>query len=128
VLDERQQIGLAARRELGLDLVGLVEMVLDGALVPPGDEHHVLDAGGDGLLDRVLNERLVDDGHHLLRARLGRRQEPAPHPGYREDRLGHFLHASESLKIFSNPSSSMTATPSSRAFSSLLPASVPATT
>jgi hypothetical protein len=35
--------------------------------------------GGDGFLHRVLDERLVDDRHHLLRARLRCRQEARAH-------------------------------------------------
>ena len=59
-------------------------MVLDRALVAAGDEDHLGDAGGGGLLDRVLDQRLVDDRQHLLRARLGRRQEAAAEAGDRE--------------------------------------------
>src|SRR3989442_15400692 len=65
------------RSELGLQLVGLVEVILDGALVAPGDEDHLGDARRGRLLHRVLDQRLVDDRQHLLRARLGHRQEAA---------------------------------------------------
>src|SRR6266852_8768437 len=101
-------------------------MIFDRALVPSGDENHVADPRGHGLLDRVLDERLVDDGHHLLRARLGRRKEAAAHAGHGENGLRHFFHALASLNIFRRPASSTMAMPSSRALSSLLPASSPA--
>ena len=78
---------LVAQRELGLELVGLVEVILDRALVAAGDEDHVGDAGRRRLLDRVLDQRLVDDRQHLLRARLGDRQEAAAEAGDREIRL-----------------------------------------
>src|SRR6266702_1502601 len=90
--DELEQIALSTRSELRLDLVGLVEMVLDGALVAPGDEHHVVDPCRDGFLDRVLNERFVDDRHHLLRARLGGRKEAAAHAGHGENGLCYSSH------------------------------------
>ena len=86
-LHRLEQRRLVAQRELGLELVGLVEVVLDRALVAAGDEDHVGDAGGRGLLDRVLDERLVDDRQHFLRARLGGGQEAAAEAGDRERRL-----------------------------------------
>ena len=66
-------------------------MVLDRALVAAGDEDHVGDAGGRRLLDRVLDQRLVDDRQHLLRARLGRRQEARAEAGDRKHRLGDLV-------------------------------------
>src|SRR5436190_4482542 len=123
----REQGILAFALELGLELVGLVEMVLDRALVAAGDEDHVGDAGSGRLFHRVLNERLVDDRHHLLRARLGDGQEAAAEPGYGEDRFFQLRHQ-RSLSSSFNCCSSITATPRLRALSSLLPASAPATT
>ena len=41
-------------------------------------------AGGQRLLHRVLDERLVDDRQHLLRARLGGGQEARAAPGHRK--------------------------------------------
>jgi hypothetical protein len=59
-------------------------MVLDRALVAAGDEHHVGDAGRCGFLHGVLDERLVDDRQHLLRARLGDGKEAAAEAGDRK--------------------------------------------
>jgi hypothetical protein len=56
-----QQLRLAVRLQLGLELVGLVEMVLDGALAAAGHEDEVGDAGVHRFFHRVLDERLVDD-------------------------------------------------------------------
>src|ERR1044072_1398149 len=128
VPDQLQQLVLPARGELRLDLVGLVEVILDGALVAPRDEHHVANSRRHGFLDCVLNERLVDDRHHLLRTRLGRGEETAPHAGYGENCFRYCFQDLDSSNIFRKPVSSSTATPSSCAFSSLLPASAPATT
>ena len=57
------------QRVLQLELA--VEVVLDDALVAPGDEDEVLDAGGAGLVHHVLDQGAVDDGEHLLGHRLG---------------------------------------------------------
>ena len=40
-----------------------------------------------GLLDHVLDGRLVDDRQHLLGLRLGGRQEPGAEPGGGDDGL-----------------------------------------
>ena len=55
-------------------------MIFDGVLAAAGDEDDVLDAGRDGLLDAVLDDRLVDERQHLLGLRLGGRQERVPRP------------------------------------------------
>ena len=41
--------------------------------------------GGDRLLDRVLDDRLVDERQHLLGLRLGGGQEPGAPAGGGED-------------------------------------------
>ena len=64
-------------------------MILDRGLGAAGHEDELLDAGGLRLLDRVLDERLVDDGQHLLGHRLGRGQEPRAEAADREDRLAN---------------------------------------
>jgi hypothetical protein len=72
-----------------LELEGEVEVVLDRALLAGGDDDHLFDAGRDGLLDRVLDDRLVDQGQHLLGLRLGRRQETGAPSGGGEDGLSN---------------------------------------
>ena len=52
-----------------------IEVVLDRALPNRGDEDDLCDARSHGLFDDVLDDRLIDDGEHLLRLRLRRRQE-----------------------------------------------------
>ena len=91
------QLGLlvAALDQRGLELVGVVEMILDRALVAAGDEDEFLDAGGEAFLDRVLDQRPVDDRQHFLGHRLGRRQEARAQAGDRQngftDALGHVV-------------------------------------
>ena len=58
-----------------LELELLVEVVLDDALVATGDEDEVLDPGFARLVDRVLDQRPVDDRQHFLGHGLGGRQE-----------------------------------------------------
>jgi hypothetical protein len=62
-----EQFLLAVGLQLALEFVGRVEVVLDGALVAPGDEDHVAHAGRVGLLHRVLDQGLVDHRQHFLR-------------------------------------------------------------
>ena len=88
-----EQIGLAALEQRGFELEGAVEMIVDRALAAARDKEELLDAGRLGLLDGIMNERLVDDRQHLLGHRLGRRQKAGAQPGDREnglaDRLVH---------------------------------------
>ena len=71
-------------RERHLELELAVEMVLDHALVAAGDEDEMLDAGLARLVDHVLDQRPVDHRQHLLRHRLGGRQEAGAEAGDRE--------------------------------------------
>jgi hypothetical protein len=52
-----------------------VEVILDRVLAAPRDQDNVLRARGDGLLDAVLDDRLVDQRQHLLGLGLRGRQE-----------------------------------------------------
>ncbi len=75
---------LAARGQRGVEFVHPVEMVLDHALVAAGDEDEMFDAGFLGLIDHILDQRLVDDGQHFLRHRLGGGQDAGAEAGDRE--------------------------------------------
>ena len=65
----------ALRLQHGLEFGVTVEMIFDGALGTAGDENQCVGAGRQRLVDRILNERLVDDRQHFLRAGLGDRKE-----------------------------------------------------
>ena len=93
----RQDRVLLLGDEICLDLEGAVEIILDGALAPPGDEDHLLDPGGERLVDRVLDQRLVDDRQQLLGHRLGRGQEARAEARHREHRLAYLRHHSTPL-------------------------------
>ena len=56
-------------------------MVFDDVLAAAGDEDELLDPGFPGLLDRVLDDRLVDHRQHLLGHGLGGGQEAGAHAG-----------------------------------------------
>ncbi len=81
---------LAAGLQRGVKLVHAVEMVLDHALVAAGDEDEMFDAGLPGLIDHILDQRLVDDGQHFLRHRLGGGQDAGAEAGDREDGFADF--------------------------------------
>ena len=83
--DLGELLALAARLEKRLELDRDVEVILDRVLAAAGDEDDVVDAGGDRFLDAVLDDRLVDERQHLLRLRLGGRQEPGAEAGGGED-------------------------------------------
>ena len=89
VPDLAQHLDVAALLEEVLQLVRRVEVVLDRPLLAAGDDDDLLDARGHGLLDRVLDDRLVDQGEHFLRLCLGRRQEPGAPSSGGEDRFAN---------------------------------------
>src|SRR5690242_3253711 len=113
-------------------------MILDRAFVAAGDKYHVGNAGGNRLIDCILDERLVDDRQHLFGARLGGRQEAGAQPRDGKYCFGDSSQFTTSLvsrgwiqlseSNFSSPSSSSTGTSSVLAFSYLLPGSAPTTT
>ena len=67
-------------------------MVLDHALVAPGDENEMLDPGLARLVDDVLHDRAVDDGEHLLRDRLRGGEKTGAETGDGEDGFADALH------------------------------------
>ena len=76
---------LAALVERGFELELAVEMILDHALVAPGDENEMLDAGLARLVHDVLDQRPVDHGQHFLRHGLGGGQEAGAETGDGKD-------------------------------------------
>ena len=90
---------VAARGQRGVELEHPVEMILDHALVASGDEDEMLDARFLGLVDHVLDQRLVDDGQHFLRHRLGGGQDAGAETGDREDGFTDFHGMSEALEM-----------------------------
>ena len=91
---------LPAHREGMLELELLVEMVLDDALVAPGDEDEMLDPGLAGLVDGVLDQRPVDDRQHLLGHGLGGRQEAGAETRNRKYRGSNALSHSCLFLVF----------------------------
>jgi hypothetical protein len=69
-----------------------IEMILDDALVAPGDEDEMLDAGFAGLVDNVLDQRPVDHRQHFLRHRLGGGQKPGAEAGHGKDSFTDGFH------------------------------------
>ena len=81
---------LAARRQRGVEFVHPVEMIFDHTLVAAGDEDEMLDAGFPRLVDHILDQRLVDDGQHFLRHRLGGGQDAGAEAGDRKNGFADF--------------------------------------
>src|SRR5690606_31398637 len=93
ILHRVQQLGLVLGRQVGLELGGAVEMVFDGALVAPRDEDQVGDPGRDGLFDRVLYQRLVENGQHLFGHGLGGRQKARAHSRHGKYSFANRFHS-----------------------------------
>jgi len=87
----QQRLAVAVPED-GLQLQGAVEVVLDGPLVPPGDDDYVPYPGLDRLFHHVLDDRLVYDREHLLGLFLGQREEPHSPSSRRNDRLHGYQH------------------------------------
>jgi len=83
---------LVALAQRGVELVVQVEVILDHALAAAGDEDEVLDSCFARLVDHVLDQRPVDHRQHLLRHRLGGREEPGAEAGHRENRFADRFH------------------------------------
>ena len=98
VADLAQHLDLTALLEQVLELVVEIEVVLDRALLAGGDDDHLLDAGRDGLLDRVLDHGPVDEREHLLRLRLRGGEEAGAPAGGGEDSLAN-AHRTSDLGI-----------------------------
>ena len=73
------------------ELIGFVKVIFNGALVAAGDEDHFGDAGSDRFFDRVLDQRLVDDGQHFFRACFGGGQKTRAQSGNGENGFTDFF-------------------------------------
>ena len=85
--DLAKHVDVAARLQELLQLQVQVEVILDRPLLAAGHDDDLLDAGSDCFLDRVLDNRLVDEGKHLLGLGLGGRKEPGAPTRSRKDSL-----------------------------------------
>ena len=74
-IDQAQLLALVAAGQRVVQFVGMIEVILDGRLAAACDKYELLDPRRLGLLDRVLDQRLVDHRQHLFRHGLGGRQE-----------------------------------------------------
>ena len=83
-LYRREQLVLTGRGQRLLQFGIRIEVVFDRPFGAPGDKDQLGGTGIQRLLDRVLNQRLVDDRQHFLRASLGRRQESSSPARYRK--------------------------------------------
>ena len=83
---------LFARLTQGVLKLGrVIEVILKRGFAFGCDEDKLLDASGPRLINGILDERAVDEGHDFLRNRLCRRQEPRTQACDRKYSLGDFF-------------------------------------
>jgi hypothetical protein len=87
-----QELSLALGFELLLELMVAVEVILDCPLGVARDEHELARTRCERLLGRVLDQRLVDDRQHLLRAGLRGRQKAGAASGHGKHRRLDLRH------------------------------------
>ena len=88
-----QEIVLAPLAERHFKLGGGIEMVFDGVLRAAGHEIAFLNAGGRCFLERVLDQRLIDNRQHLFGHGLCDRQKTGAEPRHRKHCLAYaFCH------------------------------------
>ena len=80
-----QLVGVALLLKGGLELWHVVEVVLQGVLVAPGDHEHVGQARAHCLFDDVLDGRLIDDRQHFFGHCLCRWQKSGAESGSGDD-------------------------------------------
>jgi hypothetical protein len=76
---------LQHRHELGIH----IEVILNHALSPPGDDENLAQSSSLQFLHHVLKRRLASHRQHFLGLGLGGWQEPRAQPGCRDDRFGY---------------------------------------
>ncbi len=77
-----EHLPLAGALKNAFQLQIVIEMILDDALVPVGDENDVLDPGAHGFFHNILHHRLVVDRQHFLGDVLAGRQRAGSPPGH----------------------------------------------
>jgi hypothetical protein len=92
----------------GLELERDIEIIDQARLAAAGDEDHLLDPGLAGLVDRILDQRPVDDRQHLLGDGLGRRKQARSEPGDGKDGLSDPVHSGVTGPTWSACSSAWT--------------------
>ncbi len=86
---EGQKVGLPALLQRALQFVAHVEMVFDGRFAAAGDNHDLVAARGQRLLDTVLDDRLIDQREHFLGNGFRGRQKAGAESRGRKNRLAY---------------------------------------
>ncbi len=94
-----QCFALAAFGQGGFKFEGDIEMVDEGSFAAAGDHTELLDAGGAGFIDRVLNQGLINDRQHFLRHGLGGGKEACAEAGNRQNGFAKRLDQMGLLKF-----------------------------
>ena len=90
-LQNFQQLGFALLAQFGLELGGVVKVILQGTLAARGNENEFLDARSARLIDSVLDQRTVHQSHNFFGYRFRCRQKACSQSGNRKNGFGNFL-------------------------------------
>ena len=85
-----QELPLAIALEIFFQFDGPVEVVLDRAFAPSGDDDNVFDSGGNRFFHGILNEWLVDERQHFFWRRFCGRKEACAKACSRNHGFAHF--------------------------------------
>jgi hypothetical protein len=94
-----EQVGLLLLLEGGFQLDVVVEIVLQGALAAPGDQHEVLDPRRARLGHHVVDQRPVDHRQHLLGRGLGGGQHAGAQACHRQHGFADAFHSGWALSV-----------------------------
>ena len=78
----------------------VIKVIFQRALAAGGDEDEFLDARRAGLVDGVLHQRAIDQGHDLFGDRFRRGQKPRSQTSHRKNRFCYFLSHVKSSPLY----------------------------
>ena len=90
--DRVEEFGLVLFPERGLEFHVVIKIVLHRRLAATCDQDEMLDPGGAGLGDHVMDQGAIDHRKHFLRHRLGRGEHAGAQTGNGEDGLANAFH------------------------------------
>jgi hypothetical protein len=73
VMEVPELPALAMLFEMHPEFGSIIEIILDCAFTPAGDNEDILNTGIECFLDNIMDDRLVDDREHLFWHRFGDR-------------------------------------------------------
>ena len=83
---------IAAAAQMLIEFCGNIKMILNRTFIPTGNNQDIITAGSNSLLHHILDNRFVNDRHHLFRLRLGYRKKTRAPAGCRDHRFFNTTH------------------------------------